>query len=134
MSGLPTTYKTGKYLVDVDSFEKIALPALAVKDGSDNSASNKNNDKKVVYVLDEIGRMELHSKQFPDCVRQLLTRGVRLIGAITATRYGHRRVPFCDEIASHPHVQVYNLTKSNREEVVAHLLCYIEEEWINGKN
>ena len=128
-SGLPTTYKTGKYYVDVDSFEEIALPALSIRQYDNESIDNK----RVIYVLDEIGRMELHSKQFPDHVRQLLSRGVWLVGAITAPRYGHR-VPFCDEIASHPLVQVHNLTESNRDEVVAGLLEFIDKEWMDGKN
>ena len=46
-AGLP---RTGQYSVDVAAFERLALPALADDD-----------DPSVVYVLDEIGRMELHS-------------------------------------------------------------------------
>jgi nucleoside-triphosphatase len=125
--GLPSSFpKTGKYRVDVASFEKLALPSLAVIPDDNN---HKEKKKPIVYVLDEIGRMELHSKKFPDHVRQMLASGVRLVGAITAPRYGHR-VPFCDEVAAMPGVQVHNLTKKTRDETTQQLLQYIQEKWI----
>jgi len=123
---LPSHYpKTGKYLVDVASFESLALPSLTLGDGKDLSA-----DKPIVYVLDEIGRMELHSNLFPIQVRELLRSNVRLVGAITASRYGHS-VPFCDEVSQCPGVQVHKLMKSTRDSVVKEILQYIEKEWNN---
>ena len=69
--------KTGQYSVDVAAFEQLALPTLADDD-----------DPSTVYILDEIGRMELHSSAFASRVVALLERGVRLLGAITAPIYG----------------------------------------------
>ena len=59
--------------MDVTSFEKLALPSLADED-----------DPSTVYILDEIGRMELHSAAFASRVEAMLGGGVRLLGAITA--------------------------------------------------
>ena len=81
--------KCGRYAVDVDAFERLALPTLDDDDGD------------VVYVLDEIGRMELKSEAFAARVEALLKRGVKLVGAVTAPIYGHR-VPFCDRVAATP--------------------------------
>lgn len=116
--GLKSNYKTGKYYVDVDSFESLALPTL------------KGGTVDTVYVLDEIGRMELHSKIFAEDVREMVKRHGKLVGAITAPRYGHR-VAFCDEIAAQPGVQIYHLKKSNRDAVTNDLLQYIQDQWLS---
>ena len=97
--GLPASYpKTGAYSVDVKEFERLALPSLSA------TACD-------VVVIDEIGRMELHSDAFQREVRRLLDDGTtRLLGAITAPIYGHR-VPFCDEVSSVAGVHVEKITK-----------------------
>jgi nucleoside-triphosphatase len=177
----PTKHKTGQYFVDVASFEAIALPSLAktmtakrsplpaskkqkLNDRMDTRNSNRNSDSDsdkndcnheddCILVLDEIGRMELHSTAFSDRVRDLLghestvavaaateasssataTSNNRLVGAITAPIYGHR-VPFCDEVASRPGVEVHKLTKKTRGGVVQDLLQSIEDRgWVESK-
>ena len=99
--------KVGAYGVDLDGFERLALPTL----GDDDDA---------IYVLDEIGRMELKSEAFAKRVEELLARGVRLVGAITAPIYGHR-VAFCDRVGATRGVAVHKLTKSTRDGVTAEL-------------
>src|SRR3989304_10355850 len=56
-----SNYKVGKYRIDLDSFEKVAILALekAVKD-------------KSIVVIDEIGKMELFSAKFRELVRNIL--------------------------------------------------------------
>jgi nucleoside-triphosphatase len=109
--------KTGQYSVDVEAFEALALPTLADDD-----------DPSVVYILDEIGRMELHSHAFSLRVRALLARGVRLLGAITAPIYGHR-VTFCDSVSASRGVVVHKLTAKIRDEVVLQLATELTERW-----
>ena len=99
--------KVGQYGVDVEGFERLALPTLDVDDDT-------------IYVLDEIGRMELKSDVFAGRVQELLARGVRLVGAITAPIYGHR-VAFCDRVSATRGVAVHKLTKSTRDGVTAEL-------------
>eukprot|EP00536_Pseudo-nitzschia_multiseries_P004736 jgi/Psemu1/188827/e_gw1.81.17.1 len=110
-------YKTGQYFVDVASFEAIAIPSLQARTYDE------------ILVLDEIGRMELHSTAFSDLVRALLSKeeNNRLVGAITSPIYGHR-VPFCDEVAEREGVEVHKLTKKTRDQVLRGLL-----ELIPGK-
>lgn len=134
-------------------------------DSDGNGNGNQNHslhccDEDCILVLDEIGRMELHSKAFSDRVRDLLgddespelaeaeanaavattprtnrnrnhnRNRNRLVGAITAPIYGHR-VPFCDEVASRPGVEVHKLTKKTRDGVVQGLLQSIEDRgWV----
>ena len=120
--GLPTTFlRTGAYVVDVDSFESLALPSIACP-----SNNNNNNNKEItVIVIDEIGRMELHSHAFRQCILQLLASpSVRVIGAVTSPIYGHR-VPFCDDITSRPEVSVRRITKKNRDAVYNEMLTEV---------
>ena len=101
--------KVGAYGVDVAGFERLALPTLEVDDDDDT-----------IYVLDEIGRMELKSDAFATRVEELLARGVRLVGAITAPIYGHR-VEFCDRVSAARGVAVHKLTSKTRDGVTAEL-------------
>ncbi len=56
--GHASKYKTGEYGVDLESFEATALPQLGVGGDSSDSVSQR------LVVVDEIGRMELHSQKF----------------------------------------------------------------------
>ena len=97
--------RVGAYSVDVDAFEALALPTLASDAG--------------VFVIDEIGRMELKSEKFKAAVVNLLNdEKSKVFGAITAPIYGHR-VPFCDSITTRTEdVATHRIKKSNRDEVV----------------
>ena len=119
--GIKSKYKCGQYFVDVQSFEKLAIPSLAL-------AADAEEQKGTVFILDEIGRMELFSTQFQDQVRHLAIQNVRLVGAVTAPRYGHR-VAYCDEITSLDHVHVHKLTKKTRDDVTDELLKSMESRW-----
>ena len=141
-----TKHKTGQYFVDVESFEATALPSLERPPTSNPPASKKqkvtstkkkeqtdSNEDDCILVLDEIGRMELHSKAFMERVTELLgdeSTKNRLVGAITAPIYGHR-VPFCDEVAAIPGVEVHKLTKKTRDDVVEDLIQSIRDRgWV----
>ena len=115
--GPPDQPKTGQYSVDVRAFESLAIPALA-----------DDEDASVVYVLDEIGRMELHSKLFASRVEALLARGVRLVGAITAPIYGHR-VAFCDKVSATVGVAVHKITATVRDRVAGELAEEVQGRW-----
>ncbi len=142
-SGLPSSYpKTGQYSVDVASFENIALAELDILQSSSVASSDVDKDvaSQIIIIIDEIGRMELHSKKFQAAVETLLQHpNVLVVGAITAPIYGHR-VPFCDyitdgyELKKHSmHVEVMRIKKSNRETVTAEYLERLED-MLNERN
>mmetsp|Transcript_25931 Transcript_25931/g.74916 ORF Transcript_25931/g.74916 Transcript_25931/m.74916 type:complete len:230 (+) Transcript_25931:25-714(+) len=97
----------GEYRVDVESFEQLALPAIAPDPGGVD-----------LFVLDEIGRMELQSERFRTAVSELLAGKVALLGSVAAPRYGHT-VPFCEDIKALPSVDVVHLKASTRASVAA---------------
>ena len=118
----PKENRVGKYMVDVESFETLALPKLQSSDYS-----------KTIFVLDEIGRMELKSPRFRDAVELLVKNRVKLLGAITAPIYGHR-VPFCDKVSAMNGVEVFKLKKGTRDSVVGDLAKRLTSSWIGGSS
>ena len=135
-SGLPSNFpKTGQYSVDVASFEDIALVELDIIEPQTSSAVTEDSDvtdddrTSQIIIIDEIGRMELHSTKFQAAVEKLLHQPhVMVIGAITSAIYGHR-VPFCDyitdgyELKKHPMpLEVMRIKQSTRESVTIEYL------------
>ena len=66
-----SNYKVGKYRVNLDSFENIAIPTL----------ESAMKDKKII-VIDEIGKMELFSTKFRELVNNILNSGKLLLCVI----------------------------------------------------
>lgn len=66
-----SNYKVGKYRVDLDSFERVTIPAL------ENAVKNKQ-----IIVIDEIGKMELFSTKFREMVNNILDGEKSLLGVI----------------------------------------------------
>ena len=56
-----SNYRVSKYRVDLDSFEKVAIPAL------EDAMKNKS-----IIVIDEIGKMELFSTKFKELISNIL--------------------------------------------------------------
>jgi nucleoside-triphosphatase len=93
--GPPTV---GRYGVDVNAFERIALPALSgIPAGG-------------VAVIDELGKMELASERFRTALSDLLDRSVPLV----ATVHAHRD-PFTDALKRRDDLQVERVERHNRD-------------------
>jgi nucleoside-triphosphatase len=98
--------RVGRYGVDLEEFERIALPTLeGVPEGS-------------VVVIDELGRMELASKRFRDAVSALFAQDM----AVVATVHAHRH-PFTDELKRRDDVAVERVTRGNRDALPARILA-----------
>lgn len=73
--GIISRYRVGKYGVDVDGFEAVALPAMRYAE-----------EMCDIICIDEIGRMELYSKSFEEEVRRILS-GLKPVIAVVHRRY-----------------------------------------------
>ena len=73
--GIHSRYRVGRYGVDVEGFEAVALPAL-----------RHAEERCDVICIDEIGRMELYSNSFEEAVRRILG-GVKPVLAVVHRRY-----------------------------------------------
>jgi nucleoside-triphosphatase len=103
---LPGPPRVGRYGVDIEAFERVALPALS--------------RRPEVVLVDELGKMELASERFREAITGLLERPVPFV----ATVHSHRH-PFTDRLKRRPGVEVIPVTKRTRdrlpEEVAARL-------------
>ena len=91
------------YLVNLPSFEGLALEALSSPDAS-------------LYVIDEIGKMECLSVRFIARVRHLLSAQVRLLGTVALNAYG-----LATEIRKNKDYTVLEVTHDNRDALPAQI-------------
>ncbi|CAN1170266.1 Cancer-related nucleoside-triphosphatase homolog [Linum perenne] len=91
----------GKYRVDIQSFESVALPELQVRKGTH------------LFIIDEVGKMELFSQSFFPAVLRLLQSNIPLLASIPL---GHH-IPQVERLRSHPGAQIFTLNQRNRDAV-----------------
>ncbi|KAL2247348.1 UNVERIFIED_CONTAM: Cancer-related nucleoside-triphosphatase, partial [Sesamum indicum] len=70
----------GRYKVDVSSFESLALPELQVKVDTD------------LFIIDEVGKMELFSSSFFPAVLRVLESNIPLLASVPIPKSG-RDIP-----------------------------------------
>ena len=98
----------GNYVVDVADFERVALDVL----GRDADGGHRRPD---VTVVDEVGKMELHSVDFlPAVHRAMEDESTTVFGTIPMPRYG-RTVPAVEAVRDDPRVAVVHVRRDNRD-------------------
>jgi nucleoside-triphosphatase len=90
--------RVGKYGVDLEAFERLALPAVEPPAGG-------------AAVIDELGKMELASARFRDAMTALFDADIPLVATVHAFRH-----PFTDELKRRADVEVVRLSKANRDD------------------
>lgn len=101
---LPGPPRVSRYGVDLDAFERIALPTLDAAERVD------------VMVLDELGKMELASERFCDAMTILVDDMVPLVATIHAFQH-----PFTDALKRREHVERLRVTRKTRDALPAEL-------------
>jgi hypothetical protein len=91
----------GKYAIHVEEFEKLVLRYL---DPVTTLAG--------LYVIDEIGKMELLSGRFKIRIIELLDQPTNLLATIAKTGNG-----FIDQIKRRSDVEIIEVTRNNRDEL-----------------
>jgi nucleoside-triphosphatase len=99
---LESATRVGRYRVDVEAFERLALGAL------------KPPGKKGVVLIDELGKMELASERFRQAVEALFERPVSIVATVQTARH-----PFTDELKRRPDVSTARLSAGNRDSLPA---------------
>ncbi|KAM5546980.1 hypothetical protein ABKV19_001484 [Rosa sericea] len=92
----------GKYKVDVASFESLAVPELQVKEDTD------------LFVIDEVGKMELFSSSFFPAVLRVLESNVPVLASVPIPKVG-RDIPAVARLKNHPGATIFTLSQSNRD-------------------
>jgi nucleoside-triphosphatase len=101
----PGPQRVGKYGVDVPGFEKVARPALKVRQGVD------------LIVVDEIGKMECLSAAFLKAMERLWAAPVPLLATVAEKGGG-----FIARVKTLPGSLLFTVTPANRNELPRRLL------------
>jgi nucleoside-triphosphatase len=91
----------GKYSVHVEEFESLVLTLL-----------NPVSQRVDLYVIDEIGKMELFSRLFRTRMIELLAQPTNILATITKRGDG-----FIDQIKRRSDVEIIEVTPKNRDEL-----------------
>ncbi len=108
-TGVRSPHRVGKYGVDTDSMDKVAVPAL-----------RQAIQSKDIIVIDEIGKMELFSPSFKDAVIEALQSEKKVLGTIMLASH-----PWADKIKELPEVEVIQVTRFNRSDVANKVLNWL---------
>jgi nucleoside-triphosphatase len=106
--GLQSRVWVGRYGVNIDAFEQLALPELARRDVD-------------LVVIDEIGKMECASDRFRCAVEKALDSPVTVLGTL-----GLSDLLFLQVIRQRPDVELLTLTERNRDRLVAELCARLQ--------
>jgi nucleoside-triphosphatase len=96
--------RVGRYGVDLDAFERLALPTLA------------RAGKAELVLIDELGKMELASAAFRAAVADLFGQPARIVATVQSARN-----PFTDELKGRADVETIRVSAANRGELPARL-------------
>jgi nucleoside-triphosphatase len=103
--GFRSSVQVGRYGVNLERFERLALPELARHDVD-------------LIVIDEIGKMECASDRFCRSVEDVLDAQVSVLATV-----GIARLPFLQSVRRRPDVELLTLTERNRDALFAELCC-----------
>ena len=92
-----------RYGVDIESFEKSAVPALEA-------------DAELI-VIDEIGKMECFSEKFAAAVRKLFESDKAVLATVALKGGG-----LISEVKEFPNVKIFNFSRQNRDEAVSEII------------
>jgi nucleoside-triphosphatase len=102
----------GRYTVHIEEFERLALPMI---DPEITPAD--------LYVIDEIGKMELLSRRFRDKLVDLLARPVNLLATIAKKGKG-----FIEQIKGRNDIELIEVTRDNRDRLPGEIAARILKE------
>jgi nucleoside-triphosphatase len=95
---LPGPPRVGRYGVDLEAFERVALPAVAA-------------DAEVA-VIDELGKMELASAPFRQAVTELFERDLDIAATVHVFRN-----PVTETLKRRDDVEVIRVARANRDQL-----------------
>jgi nucleoside-triphosphatase len=113
---LPGPPRVGRYGVDLQAFERVALPAITAPPPGG------------VVVVDELGKMELASAAFRDAVSALLDRDVAVVATV-----GVQRHPFTDALKRRPDLRIVRVTEQSRDSLPERLVAELARAGAAGR-
>ncbi|BFZ12071.1 hypothetical protein BsWGS_15110 [Bradybaena similaris] len=114
-------YKVGHYTVNLVSFEQTALPTLQPQISSAGS-----KERKQIFLVDEIGKMESFSQSFIQAVRKLTSLPDVVVIATIPVPKG-KPIPIVEELRNGVHSVVFEVTHQNRDTILSNVMAAIQE-------
>jgi nucleoside-triphosphatase len=108
--------RVGKYTVHVKEFEELVLPFM-----------DPEGTPADLYVIDEIGKMELLSQRFRDTLLDLLDRPTNLLATIAKRGKG-----LIEQIKEKNDIELIEATKDNRDQLPQAIAQRIIKEIMAG--
>lgn len=111
-------YTVGQYVVDLPSFENLVLPLFK------NVGSGGGTRK--VFIIDEIGKMELFSQSFIRAVIQTLDgSSCTILGTIPVLK--RKPLAVVEEVRNRSDVKVFTISNENRDSILQDILSTVNE-------
>ena len=101
-----------RYSIHVEEFEKLALPQL-----------DPETTPADLYVIDEIGKMELLSQKFRNKVIDLLARPSNLLATIAKKGKG-----FIEQLKGRNDIELIEVTRENRDHLAGEIVRRVKGE------
>ena len=108
-----TRNRVGRYGVDVATLDAVGVVAM-----------REAVQSREVVVVDEIGKMELFSGEFQGAVLKAVSSPKIVVATVM-----HKSHTWVDALKAMPQVTMWQVTKSNRDEMAGRVV-----EWIEGRN
>ena len=108
-----TRNRVGRYGVDVATLDAVGVAAM-----------REAVQSREVVVIDEIGKMELFSGEFQGAVLKAMSSPKIVVATVM-----HKSHTWVNALKAMPQVTVWQVTKSNRDEMPGRVM-----EWIEGRN
>jgi nucleoside-triphosphatase len=106
----PAGPRVGRYRVDVEALDGVAVPAIALRGGVR------------LVVLDEIGKMECLSRRFCDAVREALDTSTPVLATIAQAGGG-----FIAEVRRRRDMTLLELTSANRDAMPGRIVALLRD-------
>jgi nucleoside-triphosphatase len=106
-----SSYRVGRYRVDVAAFEELALPEV-----------DPTHTTVPLIIIDEIGKMECFSASFCELIVAAIASDKAVLATI-ALRGGH----FLEKLKAHPDVTLLHVTPRNRDQLVGRVAGWASE-------
>ncbi len=107
---LRSAHRVGRYKVDTAALDRIVESCLSPTTGT------------AAYLIDEIGKMECLSLRFVTAVAHLLDGRSVVVATVAQKGSG-----FIAEAKRRPDVEIWNVTRANRDELPAAIVRWIAE-------
>jgi nucleoside-triphosphatase len=107
--------RVGKYGVDLAVLDRLAVASIR--------AAVQGAGQRGIVVIDEIGPMEMLSQNFCDAVLEALDSPAGVLGTIV-----QRSTPFGDQIKRRPDINLIEVRRDNRDELLDQILLLLETQ------